>query len=197
MLALLSFFFCLLSFPCHFYRSRLVLFCSAACFCLISSCVSCCVCHFLWFGFSFLHAILIADTSWYSLFLFIMLLHISFHAYLFIQNDLGLCEPNNVDWIKRVLGPICLYLLKPFCWRTVFYSKVVFYCRFVFYYRSLSLAFLSLDLSCSLVFLVGLWALLFIGLPSIWAFGYRFTKKWASTMFCEKLSLWFTIFSES
>ena len=74
--------FCFLSFPRHFYRRRLVLFRSAACLFLISSCVSYCVCHFLWFGFSFLHTILAADTSCYSLFLFIVLLHISFHAYL-------------------------------------------------------------------------------------------------------------------
>ena len=25
------------------------------------------------------------------------------------------CGPDNVDWIKRVLGPICFYLLEPFC----------------------------------------------------------------------------------
>ena len=148
--------FCLLSFPCRFCHSRLALFCSAACLYLISSCISCCVCHFLWFCFSFLHVILAADTSYWFLFLFIVLLHISFHTYLFIQKDLGLCGPNNVDWIKRVLGPICLYLPKSFYWRTVFYGKVVFYYRFVFYCRSLSLAFLSLDLSYSLVFLVGL-----------------------------------------
>ena len=49
--------FCLLSFPRRFCHSKLVLFRSAACFCLISSCISYCVCHFLWFGFSFLHAI--------------------------------------------------------------------------------------------------------------------------------------------
>ena len=89
--------FCLLLFPRPFCRSRLALFRSAACFCLISSCVSCCVCHFLWFDFYFLHAILAIDISCRSLFLFIILLHISFHAYLFIQNDLGLCEPNNAD----------------------------------------------------------------------------------------------------
>ena len=117
------------------------------------------------------NSFLVANTSYYSLFLFIMLLHISFHAYLFIQNDLGLCEPNNVDWIKRVLGPICLYLSKPFCQRTVFCGRSVFCDRFAFCCRSLSLAFLSLDLSCSLVFLVGLWALLFH-----WAFGYGFAK---------------------
>ena len=46
--------FCLLLFPRRFYRSRLVLFCFAACLCLISSRISCCVCHFLQFDFSFL-----------------------------------------------------------------------------------------------------------------------------------------------
>ena len=50
----------------------------------------------------------------------------------FIQKNLGLCGPNNVDWIKRVLGLIYLYLPKPFCQRTVFCSKFVFYGRFVF-----------------------------------------------------------------
>ena len=110
------------------------------------------------------------------LFLFIVFLHISFHAYPFIQKNLGLCGPNNVDWIKRVLGPICLCLPKPFYQRTVFCDRFVFCGRFVFYYRSLSLALLSLDLSCSSVFLVGLWALLFIGLSSVWVFGYRFAK---------------------
>ena len=141
------------------------------CFCLIFSCVFCCVCHFLCFGFSFLYSIPIADTSCCSLFLFIILLHISFHANLFIQKDLGLCGPNNVDWIKKVLGPICLYLPKPFCQRIVFCGKDLFCCK------SLSLAFISLDLSCSLVFLVGLWALLFIGLSFVWAFGYG-SKNW-------------------
>ena len=72
--------------------------------------------------------------------------------------------------LKRVLGPIYLHLPKPFCQETVFYDKSVFYCRF------LSLALLSLDLSCSLVFLAGLWALLFIGLSSVWVFGYEFAK---------------------
>ena len=153
--------FCLFSFPRRFYHSRLALFRFATCLYLISSCVSCCVCHFLWFGFSFLHAILVADTSCYSSFLFIMLLHISFHAYLFIQKDLSLCGPNNVDRIKKVLGPICLYLPKPFSWRTVFCSKTVFYCRFVSCCRSLSFTFLSLDLSYSLVLLVGLLDLAF------------------------------------
>ena len=116
------------------------------------------------------------DTSCHSLYLFFVLLHISFHAYPFIQKNLGLCGPNNVDWIKRVLGPICLCLPKPFYQRTVFCDRFVFCGRFVFYYRSLSLALLSLDLSCSSVFLVGLWALLFIGLSSVWVFGYRFAK---------------------
>ena len=138
-------------------------------FCLISSHVSCYVCHFplVWLFF-FLHVISAADTSYRSLFLFVMLLHISFHAYHFIQKNLSLCGPDNVDWIKRVLCPICLCLPKPF------YQRTVFCCR------SLSLALLSLILSCSSVFLVGLWALLFIGLSSVWAFGHGF-KKWAST----------------
>ena len=171
------FYFCPLSFPRRFCRSIFALFRSAMCFCLISSCVSCHVFHFLWFGFSFLHVRPAIDTSCCSLFLFIVLLHISFHTYLFIQKDLSLCGPNSVDWIKRVLDPICLYLSKSFYWRTVFYDKSVFCCRFVVCCKSLSFAFLSLDLSCSLVFLVGLWALVFIGLSSVllrlasyWAF---------------------------
>ena len=45
--------FCLLSFPRRFCCSRLALFCSAMCFCIISSCVSCCVCHFLQLAFLF------------------------------------------------------------------------------------------------------------------------------------------------
>ena len=89
--------FCLLSFPLCFWHSRIALFRSATCLYLISSCVSCCICHFLWFEFSFLHAIPAVDTSYYSLFLFIVFLHISFHAYSFIQKDLGLYGPNNVD----------------------------------------------------------------------------------------------------
>ena len=76
--------FCLLSFPRRFCCSRLVLFHSIACFCLIYSYVSCCVCHFLWFGFSFLHTIPAVNTFYCSLFFFIVLLHISFHSYLFI-----------------------------------------------------------------------------------------------------------------
>ena len=156
--------------PRRFYRSRLSLFWSAACFVLFLHAFPAMFVIFLWFGFSFLHMIPATDTSSRSLFLFIMLLHISFHAYPFIQKNLGLCGPDNVDWIKRVLGPIYLYLPKPFCQgtvlcgRSVFCSRSIFYGRFAFCYRLLSLAFLSLDLSCSLVFLVGIWSLLFVRL---------------------------------
>ena len=177
--------FCLLSFPHHFCYSRLVFFRSATCFVLflhaflaafVVSCISFGF-SFLQFGFSFLHAIPATNTSCCSLFFFIMLLHINFHTYPFIQKNLGLCEPDNVDWIKRVLGPICLDLSKPFCWRIVFCGRFVFcyrfviWCRSAFCCRSLSLALLSLDLSCSSIFLVGFWALLFIGLSSSRAFG--------------------------
>ena len=157
--------------PRRFCHSRLVLFWSAACFVLFLHAFPATFVIFLWFGFSFLHVIPAADTSCHSLFLFIVLLHISFHAYPFIQKNLGLCGLDNVDWIKRVLGPISLCLPKPFCQGTVlcsisvFCSRSIFCGRFAFCYRLLSLAFLSLDLSCSLVFLVGLWALLFY-----WAF---------------------------
>ena len=106
--------FCLLLFPRRFYRSRLVLFCFVACLCLISSRISCCVCHFLQFDFSFLHAFPATDASCCSLFLFIVLFHISFHTCPFIQEDLAFCGPNNVDQLKRVLGPIYLDLSKPF-----------------------------------------------------------------------------------
>ena len=177
--------FCLLSFPHHFCYSILVFFRSTTCFVLflhaflaafVVSCVSFGF-SFLQFGFSFLHAIPTTNTSCCSLFFFIVLLYINFHTHPFIQKDLGLCEPDNVDWIKRVLGPICLDLSKPFCWRTVFCGRFVFCykfvicCRSAFCCRLLSLALLSLDLSCSSVFLVDLWALLFIGLSSSWAFG--------------------------
>ena len=66
---------------------------------------------------------------------------------------------------------------KPFCQRTVFCGKAVFcgrsvFCgKFVFCYRLLSLALISLDLSCSSVFLVGLafhWTFL-VGLAFHWA----------------------------
>ena len=167
------FYFCLLLFPHRFYCSKLVLFYSVACLCLISSSISYCVYHFLQFGFSFLHAI-----SCFFLSCFFILV---FHAYLFIQKNLGLFGSNNVDQIKRVLGPICLYLPKPLCQRTVFCCRFVICCRSAFCCRLLFLALLSLDLSYSSVFLVGLWALLFIGLSNVWAFGYGF-KKWASTL---------------
>ena len=216
--------------PRHFCYSKLALFWSATCFVLFLHAFPATFVIFLWFGFSFLHVIPTANTSCCSLFLFIVLLHISFHAYSFTQNNLGLCGPDNVDWIKRVLGPICLCLPKPFCqgtvlcgrsvfygrfefcyrsvykriWkrvlspiylylpkpfcqgtvfcgRSIFYNISVFCCRFAFCCRLFSLAVISLDLSCSSVFLVGLWALLFIGFSSIWAFGHGF-KKWASTI---------------
>ena len=155
--------------PRHLCYSRLILFRSTTCFVLFLHTFPAMFVIFLWFGFFFfLHVISAADTSYRSLFLFVMLLHISFHAYHFIQKNLSLCGPDNVDWIKRVLCPICLCLPKPF------YQRTVFCCR------SLSLALLSLILSCSSVFLVGLWALLFIGLSSVCAFGHGF-KKWAST----------------
>ena len=161
--------------PRRFCCSRLVLFCSTACFALFLHTFPATFVIFLWFGISFLHMIPATNTSCRSLFLFVMLLHISFHTYPFIQKNLGLCGPDNVDWIKRVLGLICLCLPKPFCQRTVFCGKFVFCCR------SPSLALLSLDLSCPLVFLASLWALLFIGLSSVWDFGHGF-KKWASTI---------------
>ena len=162
--------------PRRFCRSRLVLFWSATCFVLFFHAFLATFVIFLWFGFSFLHVIPAADTSCHSLFLFVMLLHISFHAYPFIQKNLGLSGPDNVDWIKRVLGSICLCLPKPSCQKTVFCGKFVFYGRFVFCCRSLSLALLSLDLSYSLVFLASLWALLVIELSSVWVFGYGFAK---------------------
>ena len=52
----------------------------------------------------------------------------------------------------------------------------VFCGRFAFCCRSLSLAFLSLDLSYFFIFLVSLSALLFIGLSCSWAFEYGFAK---------------------
>ena len=166
------------SMACIRWSLLLVLFHFAACFVLYLHAFPATFVIFLRFGFSFLHVIPAADTSCCSLFLFIVLLHISFLAYPFIQKNLGLCGLDNIDWIKRVLGSICLCLPKPFYQRTLFYGKFVFCGRFVFCCKSLSLAFLSLDLSYSLVFLAGLWALLFIGLSSSW---YGF-KKWASTM---------------
>ena len=152
--------------------------------------------------------ILVADTSYCSLFLFIVLFHINFHAYPFIQKNLGLCGLDNVDWIKRVLGPICLNMPKPFCWRTVFCDRSVFcykfviFCTFACCYRLLSLALLSFDLSYSSVFLVSLWALFFIGLSFVWAFAsYNLLgflphrplgtdlEKWASTIWNHEFLL--------
>ena len=109
--------------PRRVYHSKLVLFRSTACFVLFLHTFPATFVIFLWFGFSFLHIIPAADTSCRSLFLFVVLLHISFHAYPFIQKNLGLCGPDNVDWIKRVLGPIYLCLPKPSCQRTIFYSR--------------------------------------------------------------------------
>ena len=142
--------FCLLSLPCRFCHNRLVLFCSAAFFVLFLHEFP--AVFVISFGLAFL------SFTWFLLFLvsFHRAFSYSFHTYPFIQKDLDLCGPNNVDWIKRVLGPICLCLPKPFYQRTVFCGKSIFCGRFVFYCRSLSLALLSLDLSCSLVFLAGL-----------------------------------------
>ena len=83
--------------PRYFCRSRLALFWSAACFVLFLHAFPATFVIFLWFGFSFLHMIPAADASCCSLFLFIVLLYISFHAYPFIQKTLGLCGPDNVN----------------------------------------------------------------------------------------------------
>ena len=161
--------------PRYFCRSRLVLLHSVACFVLFLHVFPVTFVIFLWFGFSSLHMIHVADTSCYSLFLFIVLFHISFLTYFLYKRIWASVGQIMLTRSKRVLGPICLCLPKPFCQRTVFYGRFVFCCR------SLSLALLSLDLSCSLVFLVGLWALLFIGLSSIWVFGYGFAKMGINT----------------
>ena len=148
-------------------RSRLVLFRSAACFVLFLHVFPATFIIFLWFGFSSFHMIP-AVPYFFSPCFFISV----FMPIFFIQKDLGLCGPNNVDWIKRVLGPIYLHLPKPFCQRIVFYGKAVFWGRFVFYSRFvfccrlLLLALLSLEISCSSIFLVGLWVLLLIGFSS-------------------------------
>ena len=123
--------------PRCFYCSRLVLFRYAACFILFLRVFLATFVIFLWFGFSSLHMIPTADASCHSLFLFIVLLHISFHTYPFTQNNLGRCGPDNVDWIKRVLGPICLCLPEPFCQGTVLCGRSVFCGRFAFCYRYL------------------------------------------------------------
>ena len=67
--------------PHHFCHSRLALFWFAPCFVLFLHVFPTTFVIFLWFGFSFLHMIPAADISCRSLFLFIVLLHISFHAY--------------------------------------------------------------------------------------------------------------------
>ena len=123
--------------PRCFYCSRLVMFRYAACFILFLRVFLATFVIFLWFGFSSLHMIPTADASCHSLFLFIVLLHISFHTYPFTQNNLGRCGPDNVDWIKRVLGPICLCLPEPFCQGTVLCGRFVFCGRFAFCYRYL------------------------------------------------------------
>ena len=68
--------------PRRFCRSKLALFWSAAYFVLFLHMFPATFVIFLWFGFSFLHVILAVDTSCSSLFLFTVLFHISFHAYL-------------------------------------------------------------------------------------------------------------------
>ena len=129
--------------PHHFCHNRLVLFRSTAYFVLFLHGFLATFVIFFWFSFSFLHVIPAADTSCCSLFLVIVLLHISFHAYPFTQKNLGLCGADNVDWIKRVLGPICLCLPEPFCQGTVLCGRFVFcgrsvFCgRFAFCYRSI------------------------------------------------------------
>ena len=157
--------FLLLSFLWFWFLSPSCVFC---CFCFVlscfsllffPSCVSCCccfvsyyVCHFLWFGLSLLHAISAADTFYYSFFLSTVFLHIRFNFYPFIQKDLGLCGPNNLYWIKRVLDPICLNLPNSLCR------------RFVFCCRSLFLAFLSQPRCKSILFFFffGFFRLLFL-----------------------------------
>ena len=104
--------------PCCFCRSRLVLFRSAACFVLFLHVFPATFIIFLWFGFSSFHMIP-AVPYFFSPCFFISV----FMPIFFIQKDLGLCGPNNVDWIKRVLGPIYLYPPKPFCQITVFCCK--------------------------------------------------------------------------
>ena len=67
--------------PRCFCCSRLVLFRFAACFVLFLHAFPATFVIFLWFDFSSLHMIPAADTSCCSLFLFIVLFHISFLAY--------------------------------------------------------------------------------------------------------------------
>ena len=145
---LLSFFrFCFLS-PSRF-------FCLWPC--LISSYISCYVCHFLLFDFFFLHAVPFAN---HSLFLSIIFFHISFHSYPFIQKDFA---------IKRVLDPICLILPKSFYWRFVFCNKSVFCCR------SLSHAFLFQPRHKSTLWFLFCFLFAFLALwSSWWTFGLCF-----------------------
>ena len=170
------FYFCLLSFPRCFCRSRLVLFCSLCVSVLFLHAFHAVFVIFLWFGFSFLRVIPASNTSYYSLFLFIVLLHINFHAYLFIQKDLGLCGPNNIDQIKRVLGSICLYLPKPFCRRTIFCGRSVFYCRFIICRRSAADLYSFFGPFLLFGLLGGPLDLDFYWASSSLAFGYEFTK---------------------
>ena len=103
------FYFCLLSFARRFCHSRLAffLFCCMSLYYFF-------MCFLLCFSLPLVWLFFPSCNSHCSLFLFIVLFHISFHTYPFIKKDLCLCGPYNVDWIKRVLGPICLDLLKPF-----------------------------------------------------------------------------------
>ena len=55
-----------------------------------------------------------------------MFLHISFHTYSFIQEDLGLCGPNNVDWIKRVLAQFALIYQSHFAKELYFVANLYF-----------------------------------------------------------------------
>ena len=116
-----------------------------------------------------------------SLFLFIVLFHIVFTPILLYKRIWAFVGQIMLTGSKGSWAQ-CLYPSKPFCWRTVFCGKTIFCCRFVFYCRSPSLAFISLDLSCSLVFLVGLWALLFHQAFLCMGFWVRIYKKWASTL---------------
>ena len=111
--------FCLLLFPRRFCCSKLVLFCPAACLfytCLSSikegTCSWACLvffCLFSNFVFFLIHTFPVADTFCYSLFLFIMFIHIRSHSYRFIQKDLGLCGPNSVYWIKGYQTQLVLF----------------------------------------------------------------------------------------
>ena len=133
----------LLSFLWFCFFTPLCVFCHWPC--LISSCVSCYICHFFWFGFSSLHAIPVADTLYCSLFLSIMIL-------------LQIC-----------ILPLIYILL-----------QITFPCISLSLGVSLGYYFFSVFF---LSFLVGLWALLFIGPSSSWAFGYRLAKTSINNIF--------------